>query len=287
MLPFFILLSTLLYLKFYNSTTTLNGLLLGLVLGMAILVRPQLAFLLTPTLFWIIYKLVYKPFSISINKSILLLLLCLTPLLCWNIRNYYINKEFVGLHPIYHHSNNHMYRPIHREMSNLFRVWESNTEKFHTNMYRLFSDTTSIQREKVVQTVPSEIKKEFKKELFAVFEKYQQASYQLLNQFNQESYLQANAIPLEKEATKQIVKLKERIISQFKFTHYIKTPFQSLRKFVASSHLGLFIYQSTFKGNISMEIVRWLSFSFLFLLLFASFLVLFIPKLNSPIKTLL
>lgn len=117
MLPFFILLSTLFYLKFYNSTTTLNGLLLGLVLGMAILVRPQLAFLLTPTLFWIIYKLVYKPFSISINKSILILVLCLTPLLCWNIRNYYVNKEFVGLHPIYHYSNNHMYRPIHREIS--------------------------------------------------------------------------------------------------------------------------------------------------------------------------
>lgn len=281
-LPFILITLLYLTLKFSQKRTIKSILVLGLFSGLSLLVRPQIAFLLFPTL--VICLLQLKKLKLHLA---LFLALIIIPFFCWNIRNYQVNNEWVGIHPIYHYSNNHMYRPIHKEMSDLFRIWESNSANFHSNMAILFSDTTHESRVQVLHSIPTDIRTKYQTNLNASFKKYQIASFELRNNFKRETFLKQGEIKTEVSAIKELRLLTQKIKKDFWFTNHIKTPIFSLKEFLASSHLGLFIYQSTFKGNSIMEIFRWCSFIFLFSIFISSIVVLFISNLNTVIRLVL
>ncbi|MGB0933287.1 MAG: glycosyltransferase family 39 protein, partial [Lishizhenia sp.] len=279
----FILISTLYFTLQFNEKQSIKSVfILGAWIGFALLIRPQVGFLILPALFFLI-----RNFNRLKLHLLLFLTLTVLPFLSWNIRNYTVNQEWVGIHPIYHYSNNHMYRPIHQNMSDLFRIWESNSATFHSNMAILFRDTTAQSRNIVLQTIPKKIDEKYAKELNTCFIHYQKASYALRKNFKRSSYIKKNDLVAEVSAKKSITLLTTKIKTAFWFTNYVTTPILALKEFVESSHLGLFIYQSTFRGNPIMEIFRWSAFLFLLGLLIFSLIATFISSLNKTIRVTL
>ena len=281
-LPFTVISIIYLTLRF-NEKQTLNSIfILGLFIGLALLIRPQIGFLVLP-----VFLLFLKNFKKLSVHFMLFVALAFLPFLSWNVRNYTVNKEWVGIHPIYHYSNNHMYRPLHKNMSDLFRIWESNSASFHSNMAMLFKDTTAETRNSVLRSVPKKIREKYGQDLNTSFKFYQQVSFALHNNFERNNYLKENEITEEISTSKKIALLTSKIKADFWFTHHFITPTSALKEFVASSHLGLYIYQSTLKGNTIMEIFRWSSFIFLGLLFVCSLITLFISNINKIVRTTL
>ena len=112
-----------------------------------VIIRPQL--IVFPALFCIY-------FLIQRNRTFWALLIGFLPIILWNVRTTFILGEWPGIHPIYSTTNNTLYRPPHKAMTDLFRVWEYRGDVFHENMGLLSIDTTQAARTKVLQTIPIE-----------------------------------------------------------------------------------------------------------------------------------
>lgn len=243
----------------------------GVVGGLSILVRPQLLILIGILTLYILFVLKFKS-----SWKIYLLTALLFPGTIWMIRNYTVNNEWVGIHPIYHEGNNGMYRPIHEDMGGLFRIWESNTPVFHANMNQLFSDTTKEARVSVLSTLPLEIQtSNYRKELLEVFQLYQVSSFELKDSFFRNQIIPHNGILSEEPARIKIKNITQSLKSSFPLINLVKTPFHSLYQLVASSYLNLAIFQKKYRGESWMEGFRIFSFSILFFSFLASFFVLF------------
>ena len=92
--------------------------------SLLILVRPQM--ILLPFLF-IVHHLLK-----SERKLALVISIGFIPFALWQVRTFSISTEIPGLHPIYSTQNNTLFRPSHEAMTNLFRIWESDGEQFHS-----------------------------------------------------------------------------------------------------------------------------------------------------------
>ncbi|HIP31392.1 MAG TPA: hypothetical protein EYG86_01380 [Crocinitomicaceae bacterium] len=272
--PLLILLAIFLTFKLRKEPTLFKIISFGILAGISLLIRPQLLILLLVLIAYILTQIQLKTMS-----KLFLVALFILPAALWSIRNYTVNDEWVGIHPIYHSSNNGMYRPIHKEMGDLFRIWESNTVVFHANMALLFSDTTENARITVISTLPENIRTSSRgKDILNVFNDYQLASCKLQNNFSRTELIPLNGVPLEKEATTNIRQLTMDLKSEFWVENTFKTPSYSLFKLVASSYLNLRIFQAKYRGVWWMEALRYFSFGVLFLSFLSSFYILFVRK---------
>jgi hypothetical protein len=218
-----------------------------------VIIRPQL--IVFPALFC-------AYFLIQRNRTFWALLIGFLPIILWNVRTTFILGEWPGIHPIYSTTNNSLYRPPHKAMTDLFRVWEYRGDVFHENMGLLSIDTTQAARTKVLQTIPIE---------------FHQSVERVLHEFQHFRHLQATAyngkklsgyLPGERQLVQSIQLVKSDLQSQHLFTYWINTPFQSFKQLIGTSMMNLYVFQATWKDSIIVIGLKWLCF----LLIFCGFL---------------
>ena len=125
-----------------------------LITSFLLLVRPQLIVL--PVLFFI-YSLLKKR-----KLHAATLILSFVPFLIWSLRTVAIEGEWKGLHPIYSSTNVTLFRPSHEKLTELFKVWEYDGERFHSIVGGLKRATSTTEFDQVLDNVPAEFRSSVK-----------------------------------------------------------------------------------------------------------------------------
>ncbi len=255
--PFFMLLTTFYWLKNFRQEKHFP---LGFVLsgGFLILIRPQL-------LVFVLLFIAFYAFK-KRRKLALFGLLAFLPFLLWNLRAIGIAGKWMGVHPIYSETNNSLYRPQHEEMTNLFRIWEHQGDRFHIAVGMLATDSSTRQLEEVLHSIPGKYRESVK----PLFKRYQQLEFYRRSHYTEDAKIRS-WLPGEKTFLKDIRALRNQLVSENKADYYLLTPFHSLQKLIVSSHLNLRIHQGDFRGLWWNEALRWGCFLLLFLTYLASF----------------
>jgi hypothetical protein len=227
--------------------------------SLLILVRPQM--ILLPFLF-IVYQLLKRERKLAIFIAIGLI-----PFALWQLRTFSISKEIPGIHPIYSSQNNTLFRPSHEAMTNLFRIWESDGEQFH-------SAIAAIKNNKLdgaLSAVPIEFHAEVKP-LLAEYERVLNSK----DAFKSREYLAA-----EKKLIKHTNAVINSLKKENKFLTHIKTPLESARYLLSKSQMNLYIFQDPLRGNPFIELLRILSVILINLGFLAAFMLFFRFKFDE------
>lgn len=254
--------------SFVNMYKNRKGIILFTIMGATILVfRTQL--IVFPILYVVILLIKYR-------QAAAWVLLLFLPFLLWQIRV----KEVMGsfqLHPIYSYSNKTIFRPPHEELTNLFRVWEHESESLHQAESLLRRDTTAETLNKVMSRIPQGFQNGVKRKLML----YQQVA-------NEQRLMWAKGqnqkLNIEKVFVSEIDKWKKTQRDNFTFINWIYTPAKSFIDLVMSSHLNHYVFQKTLRGNIFIEALRIIAVITLLTSILSSIALVFMNKTSAPIK---
>lgn len=205
-------------------------------------------------------------------KPVLILIFAFSGITLWQIRNTVILKEWPGLHPIYHETNQSLYRPVHQSLGELYKIWEENGAKFHRDI-EIISNTgfdPETERMKkitaVINSFPSEITAiAGKKTLVHLFIEYSIICKEIKEGHSFHSERENNLLL-------KINKLTAEIKSEYPLTKRIFTLFRSAVFLFSKSQLNQPVFQNELRGFWWMEGIRILciiliNLSFLFVLL--------------------
>ena len=242
-LPYFVLWSLYAILKADdNQRITLNVI---LAVGFLLLLRPQMLILTSLFLLYFLFKRKRIFWSV---------LLAFVPLFFWNIRTVYITGEWLGLNPIYSKKNNSLYREPHKEMTDLFRVWEYRGDYFHSTMALLSKDTTSLTTQTALQTIPIQYQATVRP-IFLEFQKFRHQQITVFSNKKISSYL-----PGEIALIKHIKLARKKLIRQNPADFYLFTPLKSFKKLMLTSMMNLLVFQETWKDQSIVLILKYSSF---------------------------
>jgi hypothetical protein len=265
-LPFFVLWSFYALLKANeNKLISLNVI---FALGFLLLLRPQMLVLASLFLLYFLFKR---------NRIFWSVLLAFFPLFFWNIRTVYISGEWLGLNPIYSKNNNSMYREPHKEMTDLFRVWEYRGDYFHSTMALLSRDTTNITTQSVLQTIPIQ----YQATVRPILKEFQKFRHQQITAYSNKKI--SSHLPGEKALIGHIKSTRKELIRENPADFYLITPLKSFKKLMLTSMMNLFVFQETWKEQSIVLILKYCSFLFISLG-FISSIILLIKSSNSLIR---
>jgi len=237
--PFLLLWSVFEYFKTDKKGKPSLGLVFSNIL--LLLVRPQLA--IFPIMVFICF-LFHKNF-----KSSFFIMLSFIPLLFWYGRTASISKELPSLHPIYSSTNNHLFRPTHAAMTDLYRVWEHRSDVFHTHIGHVaYGDSSRI------KLVTASLPFQYQSPMQTIFERYQALNRYQIKHFEGQRLI--HSFKGEKEFIKDVYILRSQFIAENPVDYYLKTPFKSAKDFFNKSYLNLYIFQAQFRGNLLVETLR-------------------------------
>lgn len=240
--PFFVLL--LVYSCTSDKKQGINWLFIFSV-SFLLLIRPQILPL-------ILVLLIFE-FRKKNHKSIYFTLIAIIPFTLWQFRTFVISSEWHGMHPIYSYQNNHLYRPGHEAITDLFRIWEHDGSRFHSFIHELEvndkPDFTEITREYIPDDMIGYI--------LPMLVKYKT----ILN--NNHLYL-ADKNSKEKKFVRQCNALTKKMKMKFFLRNYLFTPAKSAVYQLNKSHLNLPLFQKTLRGNSFIELLRIICVSIIF-----------------------
>jgi hypothetical protein len=260
--PFLLLLSTYFWLRYTREEK--SGWQFILSNAFMLLVRPQL----------LIFSLLFVGYQLFSNrgKRRMIPFLIFVPLLLWLVRTISIQSE-ASMHPIYSSTNTSIYRPPHAALTNLFRIWESDGERFHESVGLLVSDTSLATHKSALQNLP---------------EKYRDQSSDVLREFQMLSDYQISTIftadtiylhPREKNFIRTCDSLTQTLAMGNLTDAYV---LKSASYLLSKSHLNLAIFQGKFRGHFLMEILRYFCVGIIALSFVLSMLIFFVKKNRVP-----
>lgn len=235
------------------------------------LFRPVLILLFLPAF---LFLLLSKTNKNRLNwRQISLLGFSLIACLSWEIRKHHYTQEWLNPHPIYHASNESQFRPLHAAFSDLFRIWETRPEVFHTLMGKAWSSDTiaykTVLEYSQARSIPISAR-----HLHQLLKQYQTINIELKKQFEQHEFKVETSS--EKQLGKQIIHLTTQIKAANPWTNWIKTPFLGMKEQLFKSHLNLGIFQETYRGTFLVESLRYACLAFVLLLYLSLIFGLFI-----------
>ena len=253
-LPFFTLWSFYAILKAdVNQRISYNVILSN---GFLLIIRPQMLVL---TLLLLLYFLIKR------KRLFWSVFLAFVPLFIWNIRTVTITGEWLGMNPIYSIKNNSLYREPHKEMTDLFRVWEFRGDYFHSTMALLSRDTANSTTQEVLQTIPTQYQAAVRPILieFQKFRNLQRTNYSTKNI---SSYL-----PGEQALIERIKTTRKVLIENNPIDYYFKTPLKSFKKLMMTSMMNLYVFQEPWKDQWIIVFLKYSSFLIISVGFFSSF----------------
>lgn len=264
--PYLFILFIFSFVRLYNDQ---KGRLLFIVVGAVILIfRVQL--IIFPLLFVLALLFQHK------QKAIFTLLM-FVPLIFWQLRVNYVMGSF-QLHPIYSYSNRTIFRPPHQELTNFLRVWEHDSEQFHKAEAVLRKDTTQLSLSQASNFLTYESRKRAKNILVL----YQQVA---MKQNQMWGKGENRKLVIEEVFVAEAQKFEKLHRNDFsKYNYWLFTPTNSLIDLVKSSHLNHYVFQKTLRGNIFIELLRFMAVVITITSLITSMLLLFSKKTSLPVK---
>lgn len=199
----------------------------------------------------------------------------------WQVRNYTITNEIVGLNPIYYPENSQSsFRPTHEALWDLCKGWGEIGANFHSYVGSFWSSAihgnpSEEDITKIISSFPKEVVDKLGQErLEDMFRDYQLS---ILNQ----KYYYENKLPMpieipaiEVKTIHQIKALTSDFKHKFWFQYYISSPLKVFKEMAFHSNLSFYIFQKTYRGNLLMEAFR--------LFCFAIHALAFITLIASP-----
>ncbi len=205
----------------------------------------------------------------------------------WQIRNYNIANEYVGLNPIYDSQQVSMYRPPFAAYWEFTGSWAEKGFITLSVMDPFWSaaikgDTSMIYINNIIKTYPNYVIKHFGKDrLVKTLKKYQEAILIQQPFLIKETLMPKELPPLEKEVVKEIKELTKEFKSNFWMRYHVISPAKVFVTMTFHSNLSLHIFQKTYRGNWLMETIRLIFYvlhSFCFIALILS--LFFVKKLD-------
>jgi len=189
-------------------------------------------------------------------------------MIVWQIRNWNITNEIVGLHPIYYPENSQSsFRPTHEALWDLCKGWGEDGADFHSYVGPFWSASihghpTDEDIDKIINNFPKDVVTELKRErLEKMFRSYQLS---ILNQ----KYYYDNQLPMPKEIPNieiktihQIKELTTNFKHHFWFQYYVSSPLKVYKELAFHSNLSFYMFQKTYRGNPIMETLRLICFA--------------------------
>lgn len=246
-------------------------------LGLMYMLRPVLL-LLFPFLLWAIWK-ERKQFKQHFKTAGICTIAILLFAIIWEFRKAQYTHEWLNPHPIYSAQNHTQFRPNHAALSQLFRVWETRPEVFHSYMGACWSgDSTAFEISKLSvycaeRNIPITPEK-----LQHILLVYSVISSAIQGSKNPDAYQKETTAELEFD--KSIQALNSQIRSENRFQTWIQTPLQGIREQLPKSHLNLELFQGKLRGNLVIETLRYFSLALVLLSFFAGLISIFVSDWN-------
>lgn len=224
-----------------HSASTLTA--LFVFLCVLYLFRPVLLLLFLPISCYLLYQqiITWKTFSM---RHVIIFLIGIGSVFSWELRkNNYIGSSF-DLHPIYHETNGSLYRPIHQEFSQLFRIWEYDSEQFHRIIDPCWQKTplnkSTIYHYAQQRDVPIP-----GDSLYQLLLTYQKINSDVQVRISKNEQL----LPTKEETTFQqkIEHLNYLLKSNNLSKYYVLTPIKSMLQISFSSHLNQYFFHSSLR----------------------------------------
>ncbi len=289
--PALLLLYVFLLFKAHNKTVNKHKIifyfLASFCFAYLLIVRPAIGFLgiLLPVFllkdYWNngIYKLLLK--------LVLFGLITISFTTIWQVRNYNITNEIVGLHPIYYKDGNSIYRPPFKEFWKFVGGWAQEGHVAHSYMVPMWKaaingDTSIIYIENALKTFPKKVITFYGKDrLTNVFRKYQEAVLFQKPYYEKHKSIDIQSIESEIIVSNELKQLVREYKHEFWFDYHIKSPLKVFKIMAFHSNLSLYIFQHTYRGNILMELTRVLFYTLHTLCFIALLIALFLIKTSD------
>lgn len=262
----------------------------ALILCFLLLVRPVLG-VLGIAFFGVLAIESWQP-KIKIIAMLFYGGLALSGIAVWEIRNYGIAKEFVGLHPIYYAEANTIYRLPHEKIWEFYECWNIPNEKYHAMMTEIWEnaikgDTATTHLNMALALIPADALRLCDKEkIMAAFKQYQATILIQKKYYDQDKPMPAEIGVAEKDVATTFVQFKNQYAATFPFRYYVLVPAKNYLRLSLHSNLSLYIFQHTFRGAIWAEFIRYFFFA-LHSLLYLSFpFLVFFNRKNKPLLAL-
>lgn len=230
------------------------------VSAIILIVRPQLVVL--PLLFFVYFLLKNRRIYAAI------LLLATVPFLLWSIRTFAIEGEWKGLHPIYSKTNVTLFRPSHEKLTQLFRIWEYDGERFHSVVGGLKTAMSEQDFEKIIEDVPPKFQHKIKPILVEFKALLEHPTYGRSKEFG----------VLEDKFIAEVERERIELIKINRFQYHVITPLKSAFYLLTKSQMNLYVFQATWRGNWLVESLRVFSILLINLGFIAAFWTVFTAK---------
>lgn len=199
----------------------------------------------------------------------------LLPMTVWQVRNYNIANQFVGLHPIYSTDSPDLFRPAHQAAWNFARTWSPRGDEFHSAIGALWQsalngDTTNAAVERAVAFVPQKVTDAVGNEaIVGAFTDYQKLLRKQAPFFRRQKIVPQWFVEDEKLVVARFDSLAHCVRRQCPLMVHITGPLKVYGRMALHSNLSMYMFQKSLRGNVLMEFFR-----VIFFLLHASLFVL-------------
>ncbi|MBR2194349.1 MAG: DUF2079 domain-containing protein [Salinivirgaceae bacterium] len=192
----------------------------------------------------------------------------LLPMTIWQVRNYNIANQFVGLHPIYSTDSPDLFRPAHKAAWNFARTWSPRGNEFHSAIGALWQsvlngDTTNAAVERAVAFVPQKVTDAVGNDaIIGAFTDYQKLLRKQAPFFKSQQCVPQWFVEDEKLVVARFDSLTCCVRRHCPLMVHITGPLKVYGRMALHSNLSMYMFQKTLRGNVLMEFFRVLFFLF-------------------------
>lgn len=250
------------YIQYYHDPKARWLIFQAFIIGILLIVRPQLFIFILPFLYSM-YNFLKRNETHKWRMTGGALILAFGMFLCWQGRSAFIAGRVMGLHPIYDVTNNTQYRPIHRSLGELYKIWEHESKSFHTSLGRIWvhsvEDSTQLQSsiDSAIIELPKSIFQDIPENSWrSLFMDYYRVSM-LIEPYRSQNLSVPGEFPQEKKLRLQVDSLTQQLKKKQWEKYYLFTPMHSGYFMFSKSQLNLSIFQIKYRGQWWMEALRW------------------------------
>ncbi len=274
------------YVKYHQHPASKWIIFQAAVSGILLLIRPQLIIFILPFIYFL-WSYIREKHYRKWPYFLFAIVLAFGGFVMWQVRTATIVKKWTGMHPIYDVTNNTQYRPVHRSLGELYKIWEHDGEKFHSHLRLIWEyslEDSSMLEFSILNTTMSFPKKVFKyasyEEFKYIFTEYYYVAKEI-EPYSRNRIPVPGESPREKALRLKIDSLTHALKKKMWIESYITTPIHSAKFMFTKSHLNLYVFQHTYRGTVFMEITRFATVGLILMLTLLTLLQLFNKK-NKP-----